>query len=142
GAEEFSMEAIQIRRALAAEVPSVHLPGLANSLNNYGIILADLDLIEDAEKTFQEAIELGQELLDSSKNSPMFAESCVAPLHNLLLLLSKHKKDSKRIKDIKNSLLDLGSGKLPSDEWSWNTEEEDLWFHEVFYHWVDCPFCV
>ncbi|MFX1482532.1 MAG: tetratricopeptide repeat protein [Promethearchaeota archaeon] len=141
-AENAIKETIEIRRGLFTKAPSVHLRSLATSLNNFGIILADSSREEEAETAFQEAIKICQELSGLSRNSPQVAEPYMSVLHNLDLLLSKNKKNSIKVKDIREKLVELEAANLVSHGWLEMSEEEDLWFHEIFYHWSDCPFCI
>jgi tetratricopeptide (TPR) repeat protein len=141
-AEECVREAVEIRRELSARAPAIYLQHLATSLNNMGIILSESNRNDESKDAFQEAIKTCQILSDSQMIPPFIKELHTESLCNLYHHLSKSKKNKALMKDIKVSLLSLGISAAAPTEWHEDLEDEDLWFHEVFYHWSDCPFCV
>ena len=63
-----SVEAVDIRRKLAASNPQAFLPDLAMSLNNLGLLLSDLGLgrSEDALAPSEEAVDIRRKLAASN----------------------------------------------------------------------------
>jgi tetratricopeptide (TPR) repeat protein len=141
-AEECIREAVELRRELSAKAPAIYLQHLITSLNNLGIILSESNQNDESKEAFREALKTCQILSDSQTSLPFIKEIHANSLHNFYRHLSKSKGNKALIKDIKASLLSLGMSAAVPVEWHEELEDEDLWFHEVFYHWSDCPFCV
>jgi tetratricopeptide (TPR) repeat protein len=140
-AEAAFREALKIRRELVEEAPELHRSQMASVLNNLGIFLGQTKRHEEAEKLHREAIKIWEKLTEVS--SIKFEGHLAKAFGNLYVHISRTVGDDKAAKKVLRRLSKMGITDIPSrEEWSEEVDDEELWFHEIFYHWSDCPFCV
>ncbi|MFW9956258.1 MAG: tetratricopeptide repeat protein [Candidatus Thorarchaeota archaeon] len=140
-AETAIREVIDIRRELALNVPKIHLVTIASALNNFGIVLSETKKPEEAEEVFREALKIRRRLTEEAPE--LYRRHEAKSLNNLYIHLMRTVGDNRETKEVLRSLEKMGVRHSPScEEWSEEIEDDELWFHEIFYHWSDCPFCV
>jgi tetratricopeptide (TPR) repeat protein len=130
------LEALEINRDAANET-ELHLHRVASVLNNLGTSLIRAGNLAKADKALREAIEIWEE--KTMVSPEVFGRHLTKALCNLYILLSRTERDEAAVKETMEKLSRLGITEIPGSE---ESEDEDLWFHEIFYHWSDCPFCI
>ncbi|MHA2356490.1 MAG: tetratricopeptide repeat protein, partial [Candidatus Thorarchaeota archaeon] len=144
-AEDTLSESLRIFRELSKRSPDAYLHVLASSLNNQAILLRQTDRLSEAEKASSEALEVYRNL---SRESPdLFLRHYASTLNNhgiLLKHLGRFDESEAAFLEVQeiNRAAAENAELHTSQKWSEEDEDEDLWFHEIFYHWSDCPFCV
>ncbi|MFW9890197.1 MAG: tetratricopeptide repeat protein, partial [Candidatus Thorarchaeota archaeon] len=144
-AENALNESLRILRELSQRSPDAYLHVLGSSLNNQAILLGRTDRFSEAENASLEALEIYRNL---SKDSPeLFLHHYASTLNNHSILLKRLGRSDKAEAAFSEALrinraAAENSNLVSSLERSEEAENEDLWFHEVFYHWSDCPFCI
>ena len=79
-------EALQIHRELAQQNPEAHLPKVATSLNNLGVLLRDTNDLKQAQDYYEEALQIHREL--AQQNPEAYLPKVATSLNNLGSLLS------------------------------------------------------
>ena len=77
-------EALQIHRELAQQNPEAHLPKVATSLNNLGVLLRDTNDLKQAQDYYEEALQIHREL--AQQNPEAYEPGVAMTLQNLTIL--------------------------------------------------------
>jgi tetratricopeptide (TPR) repeat protein len=83
---------LAIYRGLAANDPAAYRPGLADTLNNLGVLYSNTGRLADADKAYSEALTIYREL--ASSNSKVYAARITALTQLLATLRDKSPSSS------------------------------------------------
>jgi tetratricopeptide (TPR) repeat protein len=156
-AERIAEEAVTIARGLAKDCHELYTPLHAEVLNDYSVLLRESERLQEAEEALVESIAMKRELADAAP--AVYLQSLATSLYNLGIILTesgqdreadvalrealkmRHAESNESLEQIERLLEEVGSH-ATSKQWLMKVEDLDIWFHEIFYHWADCPFCV
>ena len=100
------MEALEIRRRLAAGSPEAYEPDVATALNNLAILHSDTQRLAEAESEYVEALEIRRRL---AAGSPEAYEPYVArTLYNLAMFFKTSGRDEEALASAREALETYG----------------------------------
>jgi hypothetical protein len=97
-------DALEIRRKLVPENPTVYLPQVAETLTLLGSAWAELDRTPDAEKAYAEAVELRRKLAGDHPNEAIYLTPLASALNDLGTVLMKQKRIDEAKKKFEDAL--------------------------------------